>query len=242
MPDPEPKTLAGGRGAERRSQASPRAPRQDMTREPPAVARRRFLLATLGLGTALIATNGSAVSGIPTPRQSRGPFYPDRMPLDDDNDLTRIAHLEGTAAGEIAELSGRVLDLKGSPVAGAQVEIWQCDANGRYLHSRDRGRTARDPHFQGYGTTLTTGEGGYRFRTIKPVPYPGRAPHIHFAVTAPGRRPLITQLYVEGAPENARDWLRGRLSEAELQAVTVPFRPGSTPAGPLEAQFDLILG
>ena len=130
------------------------------------------------------------------------------------------------------------------PIEDALVEIWQCDANGRYIHSGDSGDSGgipRDSGFQGYGKTSTDANGGYRFRTIKPVPYPGRAPHIHVAVTAPGRKPLVTQIYVEGARENGRDFLRSLLSEDELAAVTLPFRPSGTAAGLLMARFDIVL-
>jgi protocatechuate 3,4-dioxygenase beta subunit len=133
-----------------------------------------------------------------------------------------------------------VLALDGAPVADALVEIWQCDANGRYIHSEDRGRRPRDRGFQGYGKTRSARDGGYRFRTIKPVAYPGRAPHIHVAVTAPGHKPLVTQLYVEGAPQNGRDFLRSLLSAEEMAAVTVPFRAIDGSAS-LSARFDIVL-
>jgi protocatechuate 3,4-dioxygenase beta subunit len=210
---------------------------------PPQPDRRRLMLAAAALATALLP--GTASARIATPSQSRGPFYPDRMPLDQDNDLTRLLRPDaaaGGAAGEITDLSGQVLDADGAPAAGALVEIWQCDANGRYLHTGDRGGLPRDPGFQGYGKTRTAADGGYRFRTIKPVPYPGRAPHIHVAVTAADGRQLVTQLYVEGAPENGRDFLRRRLSTAEQAAVTVPFRPAGDGSGRLAARFDILLG
>ena len=146
---------------------------------------------------------------------------------------------EGLARGEIAHLSGQVLDRSGQPLSGALVEIWQCDANGRYIHSGDSGGAPRDPGFQGYGRFETGADGAYRFRTIKPVPYPGRAPHIHVAVRWAGQPPLVTQLYVEGAPENASDWL---LNNAEdPAALIVSFRPIEAPDATLEARFDLVL-
>jgi len=180
---------------------------------------------------------------IPTPRQSLGPFYPDELPLDSDNDLVRVEGREGIAKGEIADLSGRVLDADGQPIAGALVEIWQCDANGRYRHPRDDRRVPLDPNFQGYGRSTTDADGRYRFRTIKPVPYPGRAPHIHFAVSAPGREPLVTQMYVRGAPENRRDWLlNGVRDAAAREALIVAFVPSADdPVAALKAQFDLVL-
>ncbi len=200
--------------------------------------RRRLLLAAAGLAGAALPGIGAARTA--TPQQMRGPFYPDRMPLDQDNDLTRM--MDGDASGgEITDLSGRVLGTDGEPIAEALVEIWQCDANGRYIHSKDLGGRPRDPGFQGYGKTRSGADGGYRFRTIKPVPYPGRAPHIHLAVSAAGKRSLVTQLYVAGAPENGRDFLRGLLTSDEQAAVTVPFRPARTGSSLLAARFDIVM-
>jgi protocatechuate 3,4-dioxygenase beta subunit len=206
--------------------------------QPTVPARRRLLLAAAGLATA--ALPGVVAAGIATPQQMRGPFYPDRMPLDQDNDLTRL--MDGDPSqGDITDLTGRVLDMDGKPVKDALVEIWQCDANGRYIHSGDQGGRPRDPGFQGYGKARTGSDGGYRFRTIRPVPYPGRAPHIHLAVTAPGLKPLVTQLYVDGARENRHDFLRSLLSAEELAAVTVPFRPSGDGARLLTARFDIVM-
>jgi protocatechuate 3,4-dioxygenase beta subunit len=209
-----------------------------MHQQPTRPARRRLLLAAAGLATA--ALSGAAAARMATPQQMRGPFYPDRLPLDQDNDLTRL--MDGDPSqGEITDLSGRVLDLAGTPIHDALVEIWQCDANGRYIHSGDQGGRPRDPGFQGYGKTHSGSDGRYRFRTIKPEPYPGRAPHIHVAVTAPGRKPLVTQLYVEGARENSHDFLRGLLSAEELSVVTVPFQPSPDGSGHLAARFDIVM-
>lgn len=202
--------------------------------------RRDILLAMAALAT-LSPSATLALSGAPTPTpsQGRGPFYPERLPLDRDNDLVRVEGQPDLARGEITDLGGRVLDLDGEPIRGARVEIWQCDANGRYLHRLDPGRAPRDPGFQGYGRFETGADGGYRFRTIKPVPYPGRAPHIHVAVEAPGRRPLVTQLYVQGAPENGRDWLLN--SADDPAALVVPFEPIRSAEADLAARFDIVL-
>jgi protocatechuate 3,4-dioxygenase beta subunit len=209
-----------------------------MPEQPRLPVRRRLMLAAAGLATAALPAVVSA--RIATPQQMRGPFYPDRMPLDQDNDLTRL--MDGDPSqGEITDLTGRVLDLDGRPIEGALLEIWQCDANGRYIHSGDADSRPRDPGFQGYGKTRSGSDGGYRFRTIKPVPYPGRAPHIHFAVSAPGLKPLVTQLYVDGARENGHDFLRSLLSAEELAAVTVPFRPSGDGSGHLAARFDIVM-
>ena len=183
-----------------------------------------------------------AVGRILTPRQSTGPFYPQTIPLDSDNDLVSIAGRTEVANGEITHLLGRVVEPSGRPVANAQVEIWQCDANGRYHHPWDRREVPRDPNFQGYGRVQTSADGAYRFRTIKPVPYPGRAPHIHFSISGSGMEPLVTQMYVAGAPENERDGLLNRIRDrAARESVIVKFEKQTDRTGELVAQFDIVL-
>ncbi len=201
--------------------------------------RRRLLLTGATALGALALGHARGSTLVVTPPQSRGPFYPDRLPLDRDNDLVRVAGRAGTAAGEIAHVLGRVLDVRGTPVAGARIEIWQCDSRGRYLHSADARRGARDAAFQGFGHTLSAGDGAYRFRTIRPVPYPGRAPHIHFAVSAPGMRPLVTQMYVEGAPENRWDLLLNALAPPDRARLVVALEPMER--GEWVGRFDLVL-
>src|SRR5205823_7986622 len=117
-----------------------------------------------------------------TPPLTEGPFYPDRLPLDTDNDLIIVSNAITPAVGEITHLTGRVLGLDGVPVRGAVVEIWQVDSKGVYIHSADSGHRQRDTHFQGFGRCPTGAKGEYAFRTIKPVPYTGRTPHIHVKV------------------------------------------------------------
>ena len=121
-----------------------------------------------------------------TPSDAEGPFYPVEIPSDSDNDLLRVVGKKDSSPGQLAYVHGTVVDRKGTPVDGARVEIWQCDANGRYRHPRDRRRVPVDANFQGFGHTVTDESGRYRFRTIRPVPYPGRTPHIHAAVFRPG--------------------------------------------------------
>jgi protocatechuate 3,4-dioxygenase beta subunit len=209
---------------------------------PPTANRRRFL-ATAVASAVLAALPGARAEDLRrTPRQAQGPFYPEAPPLDSDSDLTRVAGRTDVARGEITDLLGRVLDERGRPVPGARLEIWQCDANGRYHHPRDRGLRDPDPAFQGYGQTVATPDGAYRFRTIRPVPYPGRAPHIHFAVSGPGFERLVTQMYVEGAPENDGDFLLGSIHDPALRRLlVVPFRASADPQARWLAQFDLVL-
>jgi len=122
------------------------------------------------------------------------------------------------------------------------VEIWQCDALGRYHHPQDRG--GGDPNFQGFGHTVTDADGGYRFRTIKPVPYPGRAPHIHFAVMGGGLRRLTTQMYVAGHPLNQGDWILNSVGDIRArERLIVSLAPAADiEPGALAGQFDIVLG
>lgn len=169
-----------------------------------------------------------------TPRQTEGPFYPVTLPQDADADLLRNGQVNYTH-GQPAWVEGVVSDLEGRPVAGAQVEIWQCDHQGRYHHPGDGGRA--DPDFQGFGRVTVGSDGRYRFRTIKPVPYSGRTPHIHVKVKLARRELLTTQLYVEGDPDNERDFLWRNLG-ADRSLVTVPFRAGSDG---LQANFPIVV-
>lgn len=207
--------------------------------------RRRLLgAAASAFGLALIGAPGTlAAQLLRTPPQSRGPFYPVELPLDRDNDLVTVAGRSGIAKGEIANVVGRVLTERGRPVADTRIEIWQCNAHGRYHHPWDRRDAPLDPSFQGYGQFVTGADGAYRFRTIKPVPYPGRAPHIHFAISGPDFEPLITQMYVAGAPENERDFLLNRIPDPRArQRLIVPFEPAAgDPSAALMARFDIVL-
>jgi protocatechuate 3,4-dioxygenase beta subunit len=204
---------------------------------------RRRLLAAGTLGLSGLAMAPAVVAGLlRTPPQSRGPFYPLQLPLDSDNDLVTVANRPALARGVITDLTGQVRNERGRAVAGARVEIWQCDAYGRYHHPWDRRDVPLDENFQGYGGFTTGADGGYRFRTIRPVPYPGRAPHIHFAITTPGAEPLITQMYVAGAKENARDGLLNRIRDPkQRQRLIVDFVPAPGGSGTLLARFDIVL-
>lgn len=204
-------------------------------------ARRRAALQTLALAVPALlagAAHGMARANSaarPTPAQSEGPFYPVSPPADTDADLLR----QGAATyakGQPCWLDGQVRDTAGRPLAGAVVEIWQCDAEGHYRHPRDGDRA--DPDFQAFGRAQADAQGRYRFRTIRPVAYSGRTPHIHLKVKQGQRTLLTTQLYVAGDPGNAADFLWRRLSEADRAALTVPFQPA---ADGLRASFDIVV-
>jgi protocatechuate 3,4-dioxygenase beta subunit len=213
-------------------------------------SRRRFLRGAT-LGAAAFAVPGFfAVPGLfaqeltRTPRQMEGPFYPNKLPLDTDNDLLIVNDSITPAVGEITHLSGRILDARGNPVKNALVEIWQVDGKGVYLHTSDSGRRERDTNFQGFGRFLTGSSGEYYFRTIKPVPYPGRTPHIHFKVKNGGKELLTTQCYVKGEPRNEQDGiLRAIRDLKQRESVLIEFaRVKDSKIGELAAKFDIVLG
>ena len=210
-----------------------------------ALPRRNFLR-TLGVSAALFTVPGAFAEALTlTPKQTEGPFYPDKLPLDTDNDLLILNDSTTPAIGEVTWLGGRILDARGEPIRNALVEIWQCDSTGVYLHTRTGGDVAkRDKNFQCFGRFLTGSTGEYVFRTIKPVPYPGRTPHIHMAVKMKGRKELVTQCYIKGHPGNEKDGVWKSIRDEKARAsVTIPFDPlKGSKAGELAARFDVVLG
>lgn len=206
--------------------------------------RRQVLQAGVALSAAF-SSKAVFADRIATPTQTEGPFYPDKMPLDTDNDLIVINDKLTPAVGEITHLSGRILDAKGNPLRNAFVEIWQVDNNAVYINSNDKtNRANQDTNFQGYGRFLTDAKGQYYFRTIKPVPYPGRTPHIHFGISKGGERILTTQLYVKDHPGNAKDGpLRGIQNKEARDSVIREFKPlADSKIGELTVDFDIVLG
>jgi protocatechuate 3,4-dioxygenase beta subunit len=210
------------------------------------IPRRRLLEGFVASAAGFSLSRLSIAAALaPTAAQTTGPFYPLALPRDSDNDLIHVAGRDGTAKGTVTYVSGRVLDLDGRPVSGARVEIWQCDANGRYHYVRDeRDGPPLDENFQGYGQTATDETGGYRFVTIRPVPYPGRTPHIHFAVFGPGFPRFVTQMYVAGEPQNEGDGVLMSVRDpAARSRLIVPLRPApEAETGALAGTFDIVLG
>ena len=205
---------------------------------------RREILFLLGATAASWYVPGVfAQALVETPPQTEGPFYPTRLPLDTDNDLLIINDAITPAVGDITDLSGRVLSRAGEPLANVVVEIWQVDHHGVYLHSGSANGQQRDANFQGFGRFVTDRSGHYRFRTIKPVPYPGRTPHIHMKVKRGDRELLTTQCYIKGHPQNERDGvLRGIRDAQKREAVMVNFTPASGAVQRFSARFDVVLG
>jgi protocatechuate 3,4-dioxygenase beta subunit len=201
------------------------------------------------MGAAFFTTPGLFAEQLmfPSPAMTEGPFYPDKLPLDQDNDLIIIKDSTTPAVGTITHLTGRVLSPSGEPIKDATIEIWQCDANAVYLHTRDSGPKAQqqDRNFQGFGRFTTASAGEYRFRTIKPVPYPGRpAPHIHVMVKKGDRALLTTQLFIRGDEGNLRDGIFNDLRDPiDRELVVADFTPvKDSKIGELQARFDIVLG
>ncbi len=206
---------------------------------------RRHTLKQLTLGAALFSIPGlfaELLAG--TPSQTEGPFYPNKLPLDTDNDLLVINDRITPAVGEIAHVTGRILSATGAPIRNAEVEVWQADINGVYLHKTSWLGRQYDSNFQGFGRFVTGSSGEYYFRTIKPVPYPLRTPHIHFAINKRGTRMLTTQLYVEGIPYNDQDPVLNEIKDPQVRAsLIVPFhRVEGSRLGEWQARFDITLG
>jgi protocatechuate 3,4-dioxygenase beta subunit len=207
------------------------------------MSRRRVLASgLLAGGTLSFATHPVAAALMQTPRQTRGPFYPAEIPLDADSDLVLVEGQSRPAKGQVIHLIGRVFDSTCALIPEALVEIWQCDANGFYHHPGDRGGQA-DPGFQGYGRTFADSEGRYRFRTIKPLPYPGRTPHIHFQIASPSGQRLVTQMYLKDHPLNARDFIfNGIGGPQEKASVQVAFEAAPELGPDAEVgSFDIVL-
>jgi protocatechuate 3,4-dioxygenase beta subunit len=184
----------------------------------------------------------SALAG-PTPAVDRGPFYPPQKPEDSDADLTLIRGHSQRAAGQVVEVSGRVLALDGKPIADAIIEIWQANHHGRYAHPGDTNPAPLDPNFQGYALVHTDSEGRYKLRTIKPGAYPAmsgwtRPPHIHFDVRSKASRE-VTQMFFPGESLNDRDRLFLAIPQAERSAVLARMLGVSD--GVMRLEWDIVL-
>jgi protocatechuate 3,4-dioxygenase beta subunit len=212
------------------------------------VHRRRFLHDLTATGLAAVAAPGVFAQQLAeTAILGEGPFYPDKLPLDTDNDLLILNDAITPAVGEITHLTGRVRSKSGEPVRNAFVEIWQVDHLGSYVHTGGRQPVGYDNNFQGYGRFLSDSRGQYYFRTIKPIAYTlhgiFRTAHIHVAISQNGRRVFTSQMLVNGHPANARDGLSRRLDAAALKTILVDFKPmPGSKLGELAANFEIVLG
>ncbi len=209
------------------------------------ISRRKLIRGGMAFGAAMYFVPGAFAEELSrTPALTEGPFYPDKLPLDKDNDLIVVGDSTTPAVGEITHLTGRVLSETGEPIKDATIEIWQVDSRGVYLNSRDSSHRDRDKNFQGYGTFTTASTGEYRFRTIKPAPYTGRTPHIHLRVNKGDRELLTTQVFVNGHARNRNDMvLAGIRDPIDRELVLIDFKPiKESKIGELSARFDIVIG
>ena len=210
--------------------------------KPPILSRRGLLVVT---SLTLLPLSPLQAAGlVPTPAQTEGPFYPTGFPADPDNDLVQVRGQAARAMGTVLHLEGRVLGPDGRAVSGAMVEIWQCDAQGIYDHPGQRGRERRDQAFQGYGRTTVDAAGAYRFRTLKPVAYPGRTPHIHLKVATGDGRRLTSQFYIAGDPQNERDGVfrRAVSQPGQRERIEMKLMPANgVEAGTFAAKMDIVI-
>jgi protocatechuate 3,4-dioxygenase, beta subunit len=205
-------------------------------------SRRALIVAA---GASLLPLHPTlAAALIATPSQTEGPFYPTALPADTDNDLVQVRGQAAQAMGTVLHLQGRVLDLNGRPVEGALVEIWQCDVQGIYDHPGQPGRERRDSAFQGYGRMMAA-DGRYSFRTLKPVAYPGRTPHIHVKVATAVGGLLTSQFYIAGEPGNERDGIFRAAARDPRQRERIEMRLTPAPGletGALATTMDIVVG
>ncbi|MEM0967917.1 MAG: intradiol ring-cleavage dioxygenase [Verrucomicrobiota bacterium] len=208
--------------------------------------RRRFLQRALLGSAGFLTVPGLFAEALQkTPFQTEGPFYPNHLPLDTDNDLILVNDSLTPAVGEITHLHGHIRNLDGSPARGVVIELWLADTQGSYLHTQGRARGKEfDGNFQGYGRFLTGSDGRYYFRAIKPVPYGPRTPHYHIAVTRGGQRLLTTQCYIKGHPLNAKDSILNSVKDVTLRnSLLCEFHPvPGSEAGELSTEFNIIIG
>jgi protocatechuate 3,4-dioxygenase beta subunit len=197
--------------------------------------RRRLIVAA---GAGVVAAIGCPAIALARglPAMTDGPFYPSiayrARSLDWDADLTTVRGRDPDgqplpkARGEHLDLHGIVRDGVGRAVDGAEIEIWQCDAFGSYRHPRGAGDRI-DAGFQGFGATRSDARGGYRFRTIRPVPYPGRTPHIHVKLRHATFGEATSQLFVAGEPGNPADFLYRSLGDDDRREVELRLQRAS---------------
>ncbi len=189
---------------------------------------RRTVLARASVFFAGLITGRSASAASVTPKAAEGPFYPkpSMRPSDTDNDLVKVMGVVEEAGGKIILLKGKITNKDGEPLSGLRIEIWQCDLNGKYLHTGDNRELVHDKGFQGFGHDITAKDGSYQFRTIMPTKYPGRTPHIHVKVCTEKKELLTTQFYIQDHTDNSNDNLYRRMSTSQQESVSMAFTDG----------------
>ncbi|WP_416900225.1 MAG: protocatechuate 3,4-dioxygenase subunit beta [Minwuia sp.] len=182
--------------------------------------------------------------------ETTGPLYGHEAVSGLDNDLTRNGVKNGEVIGERINVAGQVLDELGRPVANSLVEVWQCNAAGRYIDDNDRHDAPLDPNFYGGGRCVTDENGVYRFRTIRPAAYPwGNHPnawrpgHIHFSLFGAGLASrLITQMYFPGDPLIRHDPIAQATPSEAIDRLIARFSLEETePDTALGFVFDIVL-
>ena len=190
------------------------------------LSRRAFAGAGLASAGLVLATGARAFEGKPLTAESpMGPFFPLDVPSDSDADLTWLKGHSQRASGQVIEVRGRVLDLKGNPIPGARLDLWQANAAGRYAHPADIAAAPLDPHFQGFASIVSDSQGDWRIVTIKPGGYDSpighRPPHIHFDVRGKTHRNVAQLYFGEDAEANAGDTLYKALGDQAATSVAV---------------------
>ena len=223
------------------SAPSPR-PRERAQRRRLAFAGLAALLTRAGAATptapATLAAPALASSRRSIAAMTEGPFYPPRawreQWSDWDADLARVQRDGRTlqARGEPLGLELQLADSHGRIVDGAQVEIWQCDALAAYHHPDVRRVPGSyDAAFQGFGASRSDADGRTRFRCIKPVPYPGRTPHIHIKLRHASFGEVTSQLFIAGEPGNACDFLWRALEPDDRPMLEMRLQPAPADSG-----------
>ncbi|MBX2869562.1 MAG: hypothetical protein KTR18_12845 [Acidiferrobacterales bacterium] len=189
---------------------------------------RRTVLSRASVFLAGLITGRSASASSVTPKAAEGPFYPTpgMRSSDTDNDLVKVMGVVQEAGGRIILLKGKITNKDGEPQSGLRIEIWQCDLNGKYLHTGDNREITHDQGFQGFGHDITANDGSYQFRTIMPTKYPGRTPHIHVKVCTEKKELLTTQFYIQDHSDNRNDSLYRRMSTSQAESVSMAFTDG----------------
>ncbi|SRR5712692_1796237 len=224
-----------------------------MSKEDKGFSRREMLEMAVGVSALTICGDAASIlaqapaTPVFTPSIILGPFYPQIKLSEQDADLTSLAGRKRRAEGKVVYLTGRVTNVRGEPASGAKVSIWQANTLGKYRHKSDMNTAPLDPNFQGFGMQITDAEGRYRFKTIKPGPYPApvvgmRAPHVHFEVEAKYDR-LITQMFFPNEPLNEQDhflqFVKGPYREAVIARLTPPTE--GIEADALSFVWDIVL-
>jgi protocatechuate 3,4-dioxygenase beta subunit len=207
------------------------------------LSRRAFAQAALASAGLFVAGPALALAlqgRTPTAESPMGPFYPLNPLAENDADLTRIAGRSGRALGQVIELTGRVLDLQGRPIAGARLELWQANAAGRYMHEADPATAPLDPDFQGFARLAAGADGSYRIVTVKPGGYDSpighRPPHLHFDLQGRTHRSVAQMYFPEDGEANAGDSLYRALGAEAGTSLAA-----RDPADPGKYRWDIVL-